>query len=808
MIQSEANNMKIHIVIFVVLLPLMFVDSALCYKSNTHMAINSIVVSNGFQTLYLQKYLMDNLGYADISKPVNGTPIIKWFENAGKQEDAIPRFLNHFHDPLSNKGFKGLYDPAPLWAQKAVGEQWIGGAYSWQDARNYFYRSLTGVYKADREYNLAGSFRSLGQVMHLVQDMSVPEHTRDTAHPFNFTYETWVEKVASIDKHPYKALFTYLLANPISPDPALLRQAAWLPNATIPITNLFDAQIYTGTNPGLTVGSGIGLAEFSNANFFSFKTIFKDYPYPAPSTIQEYKSIDPVTGKIKTFVRKVRDGEPIEHLAQTIAFYKYLVIKTKGYTLEDDLIYGDYMSKLLPRAVGYSAALLDYFFRGTMSITTAPGDITFRSVKVTASNNTPNEAMGTGDVSLVIRYKALSETGLGGGKYLLSQPSADYTYKVVKLPSVNMASPRELTFDLSSDPLPVHFNDLSMQLVYRGPLGNESDAVAVSPITPLDGVYTDFLLTMPPSGIYAKSSDNTAEAVFNELRVNALTNIPGGLTLPGGKIELALEYRIATSDPFQMLPGNTEPANGYAYVFKIGEKNGVNALAQGVPTELVFDLSSAPLPVKATDVELNIVYTDTATSKALAVGYRDISEATPIDLFNNTDYACISNTWYVAGTSEARAAADLAGNHNGFDDDTDTYHHDFTNIYLKLSPTGNPVKASSTSYNFLEPGPVRSASLQRMGFILTDHTFKTSFLPNWVHVEYPTDGWSRTEAATLDSATAVTLSTGSDGAFLPLPMYNMRGNLMWGNAGVVYDNSKLPANSSCNWNALPPTTTP
>jgi len=341
-----------------------------------------------------------------------------------------------------------------------------------------------------------------------------------------------------------------------------------------------------------------------------------------------------------------------------------------------------------------------------------------------------------------------------------------------------------------------------MQLVYRGPLGNEPDAVAVSPISVEDGygIFSDIGLSLPPSGVYANATDNSPSATFNELRVTALTNIPGGLA--GGRIQLALQYRVADSDPFQALPGTTEPANAYGYVFNIEEKRGITTLSQGVSTELVFDLSAAPLPVKATDVEIGVVYIGTATSKPLAIGYNDISEATPIDLFNNTDYACISNTWYVAGSPEARAAADLAGNNNEIDDDTDTYHHDFTNIYLKLSSIYDPTRASATSFNVLEPGPVRPDSRQRLGYILTDHTFKKSFLPNWVHTE-PADKYTRIDTATLDDAMAVIISTDSEGAFLPFSMYNMRGKLMWGGGGVVYDNRKFPAGSNCSWGTLP-----
>ena len=695
-----------------------------------------------------------------------------------------------------------------------------GQEMGWDNSRTYLFEALTSKDASIREEKFVKTFKSVGMVVHLLQDMAVPAHVRNdmSSHLINSTkwgsnpFEYFViENFGAINNTPIKPVF-------VTP---------------IRLTDFWDTTQYKATeNPTVTLHAG--LAEYTNANFVSDYTLFKSaswdisghsFTYPAETStiitdsyIQDpLYPLDPGKTIPRKYYVKNRDGETNGGAGYKLAGVGYITAKVKGgrtgTTIKDlppmdDYVHADYAKLLLPRAVGYSAALLDYFFRGTLNLTFSPVDVTFRTVKVTVSNSTPVEAMGTGEVALVIRYKALAETG-SGPVMTLSNPSTDYSYKVAKLQKVNMASQQELTFDFSNDPLPLYFDDISMQLVYRGPLGNESDSVAVSPLTPLvDGIYSDFYLLLPESGVYAKATDNTPDASFNELQVTALTNIPGGLTLPNGKIELALEYRVATSNPFLLQPGTTEPANGYAYVFKIGEKNGINSIAQGVPTELVFDLSSAPLPVNATDVELNVIYTDTATSRTVAVGYRDISEATPIDLFNNTDYVCISNRWYPAGTHEAIAAADLAGNHDGFDNDTDTYHHNLTNIYLKLSSINSPVRASKSIFNFLEPGPVRPASMQRIGFVLTDYTLKTSFLPNWVHIEYPKDGWRQTEAATLNNATAVRIQTDAEGTFTPPPMYNMRGNLMWGSAGSVYDNSRLPANSKCNWEELPPSPAP
>ncbi len=90
-------------ILFCIIIVSMSVQPALCYKANTHKALNLAVVTTKFTSSYLQSML----GYANVKQPVNGSEIIKWFENADEQEDSIPRFINHFHEPISNSGYNG-----------------------------------------------------------------------------------------------------------------------------------------------------------------------------------------------------------------------------------------------------------------------------------------------------------------------------------------------------------------------------------------------------------------------------------------------------------------------------------------------------------------------------------------------------------------------------------------------------------------------------------------------------------------------------------------------------------------------------
>lgn len=794
--------MKGNNILFCIITVSMSVQPALCYQANTHKALNSAVVTTELKASYLQNML----GYTNVKQPVNGSEIIKWFENAGEQEDIIPRFINHFHEPISNSGYNGLWhsqlisgNPAPLWAQMEAERQFPGGKFSWRDARSYFHAALTSSDKTTREQNLSNTFRAVGQVMHLVQDMSVPEHTRDTTHLGNYTIESFVEKIASNNDNPYRVMFNALLAPPyFSIDSILLQHDSPFLNAPVPISNLFDAEKYDGTNPAVALGSNIGLAEYSNANFFSFNTIFTDAPHPAQANVMEYEETDPSTGEIKTFVTSAE----VDHLAQTIVFNKYLIFgKTKGYTLEDDKIYLDYMQKLIPRAVGYSAALLDYFFRGKLeaSLSTLHSS-TSTTMSLMVKNSTPGEEMAGGKLALVLRYRQFAETATS---LVAPTPDAEYSYTVVELPSqaVPSTTPGEYSFPLPQ-PLPLWTKDLAAQVVYQGALGNEAGAVAISPWIDLQRQPQEIGLKLPASGVYAATTDSSP---FTEIRVSAQNNLPDGQTMPDGTISLYLLYRTSTTNPFLSQEVESLPIAGYSLI-KVAENN-MRSIPASSPVEFVFDLSAIPLPLWVTDLYLYVVYqgavSDGVTTRpnVTVAGMLDISEPTPVDIFNNTDFACINNQWYPAGSPEAIVAADMAGNKNGFDDDTDTYPHNFINIYENNSTTSDPVNASKTDFNFFEPGPVSPATLKRMGYILTDYAFRYSYLPEWVHAN-PNDGWTRTEAATLLNGTAVKNQTDADGTYTWPGMYTIRGKQMWWGAGVIYDNDAYSANPGCDWSSL------
>jgi len=198
------------------------------------------------------------------------------------------------------------------WINKPIDTQDCG-YYSWNDAREYYYAALTKTDKATRETNFAETFRSLGQLMHLIQDMSVPEHTRNNGHYIAYDYEKWVD-----DPEKRGPLTDY--SNPIK---------YFVPDSSFPlnIRNLFDTEQYNKTNPDITFNSNIGLSEYTSANFLSPDTIFNkpNSPYPAYDQTEYNKTM---AGNLYLTKRGHGDGngsgERIETLARAENFYNYL----------------------------------------------------------------------------------------------------------------------------------------------------------------------------------------------------------------------------------------------------------------------------------------------------------------------------------------------------------------------------------------------------------------------------------------------------------------------------------------------------
>ena len=458
----------------------------------------------------------------------------RWISLAGKWEDDGLRFFNHFHDPLkawSAAGLGGITTASVFWGQDVDRNAW-----SWPQARNFFYESLTSASPAERDAALAKAYRSLGQVMHLVVDLAVPAHARNDQHAFAYTFESWLLDVSV--KEP--ARFAGFLERTIGPDPGVL---SFGPNreAPIPIARLWDTDEFNGQNPDVAAGTGVGLAEYTNANFLSEDTRFTGYVFPSRASVrpEDFTIPDPreASGTVtRQYHVKWQHGDTGYRLA-TVGFlrdyYSRYLPDRLGDVSEglDDHVYSDYARRLLPRAVGYARALLEYFFRGRLEPRFAPG---------------PN-----GERERILRTKNATDEAIGPGTLLLLYDDEDGTRRPiheVPVPELGGGSALpEIQFEIPADPPSQYV------VVYRGRLGLEADAVAARVLGGLPIVAVQELAALTGE----EFDPGGGNAFLQARRKNPNHQRAEGYFWAGGTVGVGSkirEVRLDEGSPFDGLP--------------------------------------------------------------------------------------------------------------------------------------------------------------------------------------------------------------------------------------------------------------
>ncbi len=328
--------------------------------------------------------------------------------------------------------------------------------------------------------------------MHLIEDASVPLHARDDAHVIPLNYETFIERTR-YDKKNRKFFLGFL--NRIKDSSRYNYNKSILtltpnPLAPIPIAMLVDTDCYDGTNPEDTVNGPIGLAEYTNANFFSEDTILDEFPYPSRTSIAEEIIDNPrdTGGTIYRYYYKTSDGDTGYRLA-TVSYVTLNDIETT-FTNLDDNVYQDYADRLIPRAAAYSNGLLEYFFRGRMDVNAVPLFEDMNGIQnqlymliVKIKNTTPNEAMKDGTFEL--HYKM--EGGQYGSALCGTVGCAGDCTQKVPSGTLNENGEKVIQFYLPTDnPITIdNFQTVKWTLVFKGTLGLEKDNAIVAKVFPL-----------------------------------------------------------------------------------------------------------------------------------------------------------------------------------------------------------------------------------------------------------------------------------------------------------------------------------
>jgi hypothetical protein len=332
-----------------------------------------------------------------------------WVGHGAREEDLpLRRVFNHFHNPLRPWRDAGLSiargDSSALWSQAA--SQSPGGTWTWAAARRAFLDALTLSAPDSRERRLAETFDTLGHLTHLVQDASVPAHTRNDAHPsiplpFITTfvplnpdwYEDWVEDTRLANRVAFDSL---LALSPTRPLRLVLHSSD--PAAPVGIAGLIDTDqvMADGPAPPVFGPASSGIAEFTNANFLSRDTLFSAFSRPSVGDLGPGFYEDE-RGAFRQYFPKVVPGTSVVEVPHFVAEAALtLHLKPFGTAVPQRVmwrltprVHEDYARELIPRAIGYSAELLDYFFRGRLDVDLNPDPFNPALVRVSATNASP-----------------------------------------------------------------------------------------------------------------------------------------------------------------------------------------------------------------------------------------------------------------------------------------------------------------------------------------------------------------------------------------------------------------------------------
>lgn len=486
-----------------------FHSSGWSYEVETHADISR----EGYILANIDGFLSEQLGLSEEKKLPRGpfllqrprTPSV-WLQEGSRHEDEPIRFFNHFYDPIYNRGLTAgiqLGKRSHEWGLE-VPEGVPGQEFSYRDARRYFRLSLTEPDSKDRERWLAETFYTLGHVIHLIQDLASPAHTRNALH---------VGWAGPLYLGPLSVVEKYLDLKDVRP--GLKFDGYPIPREGF--TQPRDFWVETDAS-GFPLNGPLahGLSQIINRNFVSEGTNFTGFEnrnhaeqYASPTlntndcSDEQVNTQDangePISGAV-TFCRNSFTDPNTGVLETNPRMTTFSLVgrdlRERGLSIPGGVFSLNALNAVsigqltIPRAVGYSAGLLDYFFRGKLEVTRAPHPETQQP-------------------SLRIVNRATETLG-DGGEFTLYQDDPQGTrtpvpgaglFVVGPVPPDNDAAPLYL-------PIPAELSTEGLTLVYQGPLGAEAGAIIGKRILPirLEEVYqewtTDEWILRTTDGLY------------------------------------------------------------------------------------------------------------------------------------------------------------------------------------------------------------------------------------------------------------------------------------------------------------------
>ena len=334
---------------------------------------------------------------------------------AGSIYEDIPftRGFNHFYDPTKHPaigltdGFDWWAYPSFRWATEDL-TQFSSQSYPWRLVRAYELDALTNSSQVVRQNSLNLTMFCLGHVLHLNQDLTVPAHVRNDNHGLTLehgvreTFIMWTEIYGRDHYADNPQWFTNQSHGGWSwwQNTAGFQKLEDFWNRDMLRTDGVDALKAEARGD-----VNLGLSEFCNGNFISEDATYKEcgnsskhtfsYPSLDGTTYSQMRvkeldnvllsSLHPVylnNGHLarRIYLKKEHDGIVVTN--HCVMSYLGVALAAKGPTprlstlvpiqrvsvsLDDTNVLQEYHEKLIPKAIEYSAGILDYFFRGTFT---------------------------------------------------------------------------------------------------------------------------------------------------------------------------------------------------------------------------------------------------------------------------------------------------------------------------------------------------------------------------------------------------------------------------------------------------------
>ena len=563
-----------HRIVAVLLLLMGCLPRANAFEPETHGDISEDAATRSVMNdrQLLKDLGIDVAGIDDGNRPFpnsKGQPrtIIRLVRDGVNFEDSLSLFrpLRHFFNPRTDQGLSvpilGVQTPSPDWALNDRGDI-SGQEFSYRDARQYLFDALTLRSEGDRQAKFGRLFQTLGHLMHHMQDMAQP--VRNDMHcdllsclaaDIITVGLAGVYSPSGYEKYTNKLEIRQSLKFAPSDVGYDIRSTAFTGTFNSPRKFWHTEQ----NNPD----AGKGIAEFTHQNFVSQGTNFRSnsagftatpgFPNPDPASadiervaVEQLPGVSPsLRGEVwflrtpitDNFLGTSPSGSPLTARSSTFSIFDpdlqpNQTARFGRFFSLNRFNYDDMNKHLIPRAVAFSAGMINYFFRGKIDFVVDPNPANRGGFLI--KNLGPEPMKGKFALYYDDRSGDRHPVPDAGGGALVWDTTALFASASGMLNAgANLAVPG---FTPPTTPAPKVLGEY--MLVFSGEIGDEK------PENGSVGAVVAKAITNPYSGaLYLAGEDSAGQLQFFKIDKQGVSNVTGALPFGIGFVDHTVRER-------------------------------------------------------------------------------------------------------------------------------------------------------------------------------------------------------------------------------------------------------------------------